>query len=164
MKELEKLSVQELFKLISPNSDVHQELKRRNILRTKNTTGEIGEYYVVQHYNNDSNLTNLFLPGPGVKNIDVVGRNGLKYSIKTVSGKNRSTGSFWRPDLIDRNEKTFDKLIICILNDDYVVEMILEMDWEDFMKYKKFNTRMKNYKVPITKKMINNVRVIYEKK
>ena len=87
-----------------------------------------------------------------------------KYSIKTVSGKNKTTGSFWNPELIDNNHKTFDYLIICMLNDDYGLNMILELSWDDFIKYKKFNKRMNNYQVTITKKMIEDVRVVYEKK
>ncbi len=42
--------------------------------------------------------------------------------------------------------------------------MILELSWEDFMKYKKFNKRMKNYQVTITKIMVEDVKVVYEKK
>jgi len=42
--DLKKLSVEELARKISPGSDVHNELRRRNVLRTKNTTGELGEY------------------------------------------------------------------------------------------------------------------------
>ena len=72
MKDLEKLTVEELVRLISPNSDVHKELRRREVIRTKNITGELGEYYVVQYYNNTPGQSNLFLPPPGVKNIDVM--------------------------------------------------------------------------------------------
>lgn len=163
IKDLEQLSIEELVKLISPNSEVHKELKKRKVIRTKNITGELGEYYVVQHYNNSSKQTNLFLPPPGVKNIDVLGRNGEKYSIKTVSGNNRTTGSFWNPESINDNRKTFDYLIICILNDDYGLDMILELSWEDFMKYKKFNKRMNNYQVTITQKLIQDVKIIHNK-
>ena len=37
VKELEKLTTEELVKLISPNSDVHKELKRRNIKSSYST-------------------------------------------------------------------------------------------------------------------------------
>ena len=50
MKDLEKLSVEELAKLISPNSDVRKELKKRGVTRTNNVIGELGEYYIVQYY------------------------------------------------------------------------------------------------------------------
>ena len=111
--DLKKLSIKELVKLISPNSDVHKELRRRGVLRTKNTTGELGEYFTVDLYNNNPKLPNLFLPDPGVKNIDVLSRDGERYSIKTVTSRKGTTGSFWNPESIENNDKTFD-----ILNSD----------------------------------------------
>ena len=163
MKDLEKLSVEELVRLISPNSDIHKELRKREVIRTKNITGELGEYYVVQYYNNTPGQPNLFLPGPGVKNIDVLNRNGERCSIKTISGNNRTTGSFWNPDSIKNNEKTFEYLIICILDDYYSLNMILELTWNDFIKFKKFNKRMNNFQVSVTQKLIDEVRVVYKK-
>jgi len=163
MKDLEKLSVEELVRLISPNSDIHKELRKREVIRTKNITGELGEYYVVQYYNNTPSQTNVFLPGPGVKNIDVLSRNGERYSIKTISGNNRTTGSFWNPDSIKNNEKTFEYLIICILDDYYSLSMILELTWNDFIKFKKFNKRMNNFQVSVTQKLIDEVKVVYKK-
>ena len=163
MTDLEKLSVEELVRLISPNSDIHKELRKREVIRTKNITGELGEYYVVQYYNNTPGQTNLFLPGPGVKNIDVLSRKGERYSIKTISGNNKTTGSFWNPDSIENNEKTFEYLIICILDDYYSLKMILELTWNDFIKYKKFNKRMNNFQVSVTQKLIGEVKVVYKK-
>ena len=48
---MKNLSVEELAKLISPSSEAVQELRRRGVLRTKNTVGELGEYYAIQFYN-----------------------------------------------------------------------------------------------------------------
>ena len=163
MKDLEKLTVEELVRLISPNSDVHKELRRREVIRTKNITGELGEYYVVQYYNNTPGQSNLFLPPPGVKNIDVMNRNGDRCSIKTISGNNRTTGSFWDPDSIKSNQKTFEYLIICIINDYYYLDMILELTWNDFFKFKKYNKRMRNYQISVTKELIDEVTIVYKK-
>ena len=80
-----------------------------------------------------------------------------------MSGNNRTTGSFWNPESINDNKKTFDYLIICILNDDYGLDMILELSWEDFMKYKNYNKRMNNYQITITQRLIRDVEIIYEK-
>ena len=163
MKYLEKLTVEELVRLISPNSDVHKELRRREVIRTKNITGELGEYYVVQYYNNTPGQSNLFLPPPGVKNIDVMNRNGDRCSIKAISGINRTTGSFWDPDSIKSNQKTFEYLIICILNDYYSLEVILELTWNDFFKFKKYNKRMRNYQISVTQELIDEVKIVYKK-
>ncbi len=161
--DLSKLSVEEIVKLISPNSDIHNELRKRGVLRTKNVTGEIGEYFVVQHYNNTPGLSNLSLPPPGVKNIDVLSRKGERYSIKTITSRKGTTGSFWNPDSIMNNNKTFEYLIICVLDGNYNLDLILELTWEQFIEFKRFNKRMNNFQVGVTKKLIDSVTIIYEK-
>ena len=92
--DLKKLSDEEILKLISPNSDIHNELRRRSILRTKNVTGEIGEYLVVKFYNKTRGLSNLFLPGPGVKNIDVISRKEIDIVLKLLHQEMGQLGLF----------------------------------------------------------------------
>ena len=156
------LSVKELAKLISPNSEAHQELKNRKILRTRNVVGELGEYYAIKFYCEHSKLPNLSLAPPTVKNIDALSRNGETYSIKTVSSKKGTTGSFWDPSSIDNNEKKFDYLLIVVLDDSYTLDMILELTWNDFYKFKKYNKRMNNYNISLTNTLIKNVNIIFE--
>lgn len=167
---LASLSVEELVKLISPSSDVIQELKRRNVLRTKNIVGELGEYYAIKFYNKvdkkiykiKRKLSNLTLAGETTKNVDALSRDGKIYSIKCVSSPNGTTGSFWDPDSIKDNKKTFDYLIIVILNDTYQVDKILELSWDDFYEFKKYNKRMNNYNISITKQLTEKFKVIYK--
>ena len=167
---LASLSVEELVKLISPSSDVIQELKRRNVLRTKNIVGELGEYYAIKFYNKvdkkiykiKRKLSNLTLAGETTKNVDALSIDGKIYSIKCVSSPNGTTGSFWDPDSIKDNKKTFDYLIIVILNDTYQVDKILELSWDDFCEFKKYNKRMNNYNISITKQLTEKFKVIYK--
>tara|TARA_Y100001960_G_C14212414_1_gene604991 strand:+ start:60 stop:554 length:495 start_codon:yes stop_codon:yes gene_type:complete len=161
--DLKELSVEELARKISPGSDVHNELRRRNVLRTKNTTGELGEYFVVDFYNNTSGLPNLTLPPPGVQNVDVLSRNGERYSIKTTTSRTGTTGSFWNPESIERNEKIFEYLLIVILDDYYSLDLILELNWNQFYEFKRFNSRMNNYNISITRKLIESVKIVYKK-
>ena len=113
--DLKKLSVEDLLKLISPSSEVIQELRRRDVLRTKNIGGEVGEYYAIKFYNKvdinlyevSKKLPNLTLAGKTTKNVDALSRDGKIYSIKCVSSDNGTTGSFWNPEGIRNNEKTF---------------------------------------------------------
>jgi hypothetical protein len=169
--DLKNLSVEELLKLISPSSDVIQELRARDVLRTKNIVGEAGEYYAIKFYNKvdikiyevNKQLPNLTLAGKTTKNVDALSRDGKIYSIKCVSSSNGTTGSFWNPDGIRNNEKTFDYLVIVILDEEYGVDKILELSWEDFMKYKRFNKRMNNFNISITKKLTEKFKVIYKK-
>ena len=155
------LTVEELAKLISPASPAFIELKRRGILRTKNTVGELGEFFTIDFFNNSSSLPNLSLAPPGVQNIDALSRNGEIYSIKTISSRSGTTGSFWDPKSIENNDKKFDYLIIAILNNSYSLDMLLQLTWDQFFVHKKFNKRMQNYNISITKKIINSVEVLY---
>jgi len=161
---MKNLEVSDLAKLISPSSEAFIELKNRGILRTKNIVGELGEYYAVNFYTNDPKLPGLSMAPPTVKNIDALSRNGEIYSIKTITSRKGTTGSFWDPESINNNEKKFDYLLIVILDDEYSLDLILELSWEDFFKHKKYNKRMNNYNISVTKKLINSVKTVYEKK
>ena len=161
---IESLSINELAELISPSSDAFKELQKRNVLRTRNVVGELGEYYVIDFFNKTSSLPNLTLAPPGVQNIDALSRNGEIYSIKTISSRNGTTGSFWDPKSIENNEKKFDYLIIAILNKKYALDMMLQLTWSEFFEYKRFNKRMNNYNISVTKTLMNNVEVIYDLK
>jgi len=125
MSQLKQLSDEELIQLISPSSDVFKELAIRNIIRSKNIVGDLGEYYAIKYYNKIKGLPNLTLAPPGVKNIDALSRDGEIYSIKYISSSNGTTGSFWDPDSIEKNNQKFYYLIIVILEKSYGVEKIL---------------------------------------
>ena len=101
----EDLSISELAKLISPSSEAFLELKRRGVLRTKNIVGELGEHYAIEHYTKNSKLPSLSIAPVTVKNIDALSRNGEIYSIKTVSSRKGTTGSFWDPESIEKKRK-----------------------------------------------------------
>ena len=40
--------------------------------------------------------------------------------------------------------------------------MMLQLTWDEFFKYKKFNKRMNNYNISVTKTLISNVKVIFD--
>ena len=159
--DFKKLSVPELAKLLSPSSEAFLELKDREVLRTRNIVGELGEYYAVDFYTNEPKLPNLSVVDPGVQNVDALSRDGKIYSIKTISSRRGTTGSFWDPDSIRRNEEKFHYLLIVILDDAYALDMILELTWDDFFKHKKFNRRMNNFNISVTNRLIDSVKVVY---
>ena len=80
-----------------------------------------------------------------------------------MSSNNGTTGSFWNPEGIRNNEKTFDYLIIVILDEQYGVDKMLELSWDDFIKHKSFNSRMNNYNISITIKLTEKFKVIFKK-
>ena len=163
--DLENLAEKELFQMLSPNSIARKELIKRGVLRTKNIVGEIGEYYAKQIFEENPKLPILIFPPPGVKNIDFISRNGERYSVKTVNSPTMkgTTGSFWNPSSIEKNEKVFEYLLIVVLDDDYDVLSVLQLTWDDFMEHKKYNSRMQNYNISLTKKLISSVEIIYQK-
>ena len=105
MDELKNLSDEELIALISPSSNIFKELANRKIIRSKNTVGDLGEYYAIKYYNEIKGLPNLSLAPPGVKNIDALSRDGEIYSVKCVSSSSGTTGSFWDPQSIENNKQ-----------------------------------------------------------
>ena len=79
--------------LINTYSQVIKELKKRNIIRTKNVVGELGEFLAIEHYCKTPGLPNLQAAPVGTQNIDAISRSGERYSIKSTSGN--VTGVFY---------------------------------------------------------------------
>lgn len=163
MTELEKLTNDEIINLYSKSIE---ELKKREIIRTKNITGELGEYIAVNYYNKTPNLPNLNFAPPSTENIDAISRKGERYSIKTVTN-NGSTGVFYGLPDLDSKEKPnqkFEYVIIVKLSDSFKLETLVELTWDEFIQYKKWHSRMKAWNLPFSKKLISSVKTIYEYK
>ena len=62
------------------------------------------------------------------------------------------------------NEKKFDYLLIVILNSEYSLESIIELTWEDFFSFKRFNKRMNNYNISLTKKLFEKANIVFDSK
>lgn len=78
--------------LINLYPELLKELKSRNIIRTNNLVGELGEYIAFNHYKTDPSLPILQLNLKSTKNIDAVSVKGERYAIKSLSGS--GTGVF----------------------------------------------------------------------
>ena len=149
--------------LINLYSNCIKELKNREIIRTKNITGELGEYIAVDFYNKTPNLPNLQFARPSTENIDAISRKGERYSIKTITN-NGSTGVFYGLPPIDSNEmlrQKFEYVIIVKLNDNFELENILELTWDQFIENKKWHSRMKAWNLSYSKRLKEKVKNIY---
>lgn len=109
-----------------------KELKQRKVIRTNNVVGELGEYLAIEIYNSTAGMPNLSPAPVGTENIDAISRKGDRYSIKSTS--NNTTGVFYgleepKSDMIDRQK--FEYVIICKFDDNYELQTVLEMDWDD---------------------------------
>jgi len=159
--DLELLKTNEIISLYS---DVMVELKKRDVIRTKNLIGDLGEYLAINHYNNTSNLPNLREAAIGTKNIDAISRDGDRYSIKSTTG--RLTGVFYglnSPDSEETDSQKFEFLIIVIFDDEFRLHKILEVSWELFLKYKRWHTTMNAWNISITKKLTSDAVCIYQR-
>ena len=71
--------------LISVYAEWIKELKIRNIIRTSNIVGEIGEYLAINYYNKTAGLPKLVPAAISTKSVDAISSNGERYTIKTVT-------------------------------------------------------------------------------
>lgn len=147
--------------VISLYSETIKELKARSIIRTKNVLGELGEYLAIQYYNNTSGLPKLQVAPVGTKNVDAISRDGDRFSIKSTSSN--MTGVFTGIDS-DSNgtplKQYFEYVIICRFDDNFQLMNIYQVDWETFVKHKKWHSRMKSWNLVITKDLISDSIVI----
>jgi len=168
VKEIFMESLQSLsnIELIDSYSSIVRLLKERKIIRTKNITGEFGEYYAIEYYSNTSGLPNLQAAPPSTQNIDAISKTGKRYSIKTVSGTNKTTGVFYglnRPSTESVDDIRFEYLLIVILSDSFELDKILELTWDQFLQYKRWHTRMEAWSFPINKTIVEQANVVFQR-
>lgn len=148
--------------LIDTYSQVIKELKNRNIIRTKNVVGELGEFLAIEHYCKTPGLPNLQAAPVGTQNIDAISRSGERYSIKSTSGN--VTGVFYglepkgstMPD-----KQKFEYVIICQFDDDCQLKAIYQLDWNNFLKHKRWHSTMKAWNLTLSKETVADSTIIY---
>lgn len=157
---IEEFSDKEIIELYSKSI---KELRKREIVRTKNITGELGEYLAVDYYSKNPNLPNLQFAPPSTENIDAISRKGERYSIKTITN-NGSTGVFYGLPSKDSEEdpiQKFEYVIIIKLNDNFELLNILELTWDQFLENKRWHSRMNAWNLSYSKKLKEKVKNIY---
>ena len=157
--DLEKYTPKELIELYS---NIEDEIRKKIKLRTGNFTGELGEYYVQDFYNREKPLLKLKLSKTGNPNFDAKDKNGITYSIKTVTGK--STSCFTGLELNSKNEivkKEFDFLIIVVLSKKYKLKEIIEIEWDVFQERKLWHKTEKKYQMNVSIKLRKQSNVLY---
>ena len=129
--------------------------KTTGLIWTKNVTGDLGEYYVREFFNNTPNMPNIKLEKNSNKDIDAIDEDGITYAIKTVT--TNTTGS------IRGEGKLFDYLIIVKLDDSYMLEKIMKCSWKEYNKIKTENKRTGADKVTNTKKISEIFEILYQR-
>ena len=150
------------MELIGAHSDIIHLLKERKIIHSKNVIGDLGEYLAIKYYCDTPNLPKLQPAPPNTKNIDAIGINGERYNIKATAG--RLTSAFWGlnpPNTKDTEQQKFEYVLVVMFDDSMSLKRINELTWEQFLKYKRWNSRMGTWNLPITRDLLNNTRTVY---
>ena len=159
--DLKEFTDLELFELYA---NCIKELRSRDVIRTNSITGEFGEHIVIDYFNKNPSLPKLSLVDPGVEGYDAYARNGDRYSIKTCTGQ--TTGIF--PCLNEKGiqvikKQSFDYVVICKLDHDFSLEAIYQLDWETFLRHKKWAKSLGTWNLTLTKKMISECKILYKR-
>jgi hypothetical protein len=144
---------------------VELELKERGLVRTRNIVGERGEFLAIAKYNETSGLPNLQAAPEGTQNVDALSRKGERYSIKTITEPGTTTGVFYglgEKDATEVPDKKFEFVVIVQLSKNYRPKRILELNWEQFLKYKKWHSTMRAWNLSVTKSLLADAKVIYQ--
>lgn len=150
--------------LIRVYGELLVEMRERKLIRSKNVTGDLGEYIVIDYYCKTKGLPKLQFAPPSTKNIDAISTNGERYSIKCIT--TNTTGAFYgieKDATISSLKPLFEYVIVIKLNQNYQPEIIVELDWETFFKHKHWHSRIGAYNLLITNALIEDGKVIYKR-
>ena len=147
--DIENLSTEDIINLYP---EILKELKKRKIIETNNLVGEIGQFLSREHYNKNTKLPNLDPAPVGTKHIDAISRKGERYSIKSASSG--VTGNFFGlepPESKKKQQQLFEYVVIVTLGKNYdpFLENIYEINWDQFLKVRKWHQYMGVYNVPV---------------
>ncbi len=113
--DITQLTIDELWVLYG---QTHDKLRQLGEIRSRNIVGDRGEQIAVSYYSATRGLPKLQMAPPSTKNIDAISTNGDRYSIKTVSLPNKTTGVFHGYGTPDKpiKDKKFEYLIVVVIN------------------------------------------------
>ena len=149
--------------LINTYSLVIKELKKRDIIRTKNVLGDLGEYLAIEYYCKTPGLPNLQVAPIGTQNIDAISRAGDRYSIKSTTGNLTGIFTGLQPKGSTVPDKPkFEYVIICQFDNDFQLKTIYQLDWDAFIKHKKWHSTLKAWNINLSKETIADSTIIFQ--
>ena len=110
-------------------------------------------------YNEISGLHKLQDAPKSTKNIDAISVNGERYAIKSTSGS--GTGVFASIPTDDDTKIFFEYLILVIFDKDYTLKEIFELNWEQFLKFRRMKPPENKWNIPITKNLKFDAKKIF---
>jgi hypothetical protein len=138
-------------------------LKERQIIRTNNLVGDLGEFIAINYYNNKQDLPNLVLADTNETAFDAYQQENqnVKFTIKSTS--RNMTGIFWGlehkySEIVDA--QIFDYVIIVKFGANYQLEHIYQIDWQTFLDVKTWHSTTKAWTIKLTRNLINRATTI----
>ncbi len=128
-----------------------------------NIVGERGEFLAIKIYNQTPGLAKLQAAPEGTRNVDALSRKGERYNVKTISKPGNLTGVFHGCGDPDEPmpEKTFEFVIIVIIDKYYKPERVLELSWDQFLKYRRWHKTMRAWNLSLSKELIAEAITIF---
>lgn len=150
--------------LWSAYSNIEHELRSRSLIRTRNIIGDRGEFLVIKLYNSTKGLPTLQITPKSTQNVDAISIKGDRYSIKTITEPNKTTGVFHGCGDIDviSSDKKFEYLVIVQIKRDFKPKLIIELDWSLFVRFRKWHSTMRAWNVNITNELIKSSKLIFK--
>lgn len=152
------------MELIRIYGELLSKMREDELIRSKNVTGDLGEYIVIDYYTKTKGLPKLQFAPPSTKNIDAISVNGERYSIKCTT--TNTTGAFYginKDADIASIKPLFEYVVAIKLDKNYQPEFILELNWETFFKHKHWHSRIGAYNLVITNSLIVDGKMVYKK-
>ena len=152
------------MELIRIYGELLSKMREDELIRSKNVTGDLGEYIVIDYYTKIKGLPKLQFAPPSTKNIDAISVNGERYSIKCTT--TNTTGAFYginKDADIASIKPLFEYVVVIKLDKNYQPEFILELNWETFFKHKHWHSRIGAYNLVITNSLIVDGKMVYKK-
>lgn len=151
------------IELIEIYGQLLEKMRDDGLIRSKNVTGDLGEYIVIDYYCKTKGLPKLQFAPPSTKNIDAISVTGERYSIKCTT--TNTTGAFYgiTKDADDSSLRPlFEYVVVIKLSDNFQPTLILELDWDTFLRHKHWHSRVGAYNLIVTNALIEDGRVIYK--
>ena len=159
--DLKNRSNIELIKLYGALLD---EMRSRKIIRSKNVTGDLGESIVIDHYNKTKGLPKLYRAPPDLIDIDATSVKADRYTIKcTTTDKTGAFRGIPKDFSAHEIKPLFEYLVIVKLDRSYEKELILQVEWETFLKHIRWNSRLQAHTLSLSRALIEDSTVIYLK-
>ena len=144
------------LKLLALHAAVAREARNRGL---SFNVGEIGEKLAIAAFKERPDLP-VLAPSPrGTKNIDAISREGNRYSIKTLQRAKKS-GTIY-PDQSNNERQLFEFILIVLIHEDFTLERIIELDWQQFCAVRSWDIRMNAWYVARSNRVLSVGRQIY---